>query len=119
MCSGCIHAVTIRDGVVGLCPFCRTPTPTPDEMIEQCKNKRMEVDDAYAIHNVGCCYGDGLCGCLPQDHAKAKVQLMFMNGDATKHDYAKALSVYQTNLVEIKRSQRDEAAAFDDDHKYY
>ena len=55
--------------------------------------------------------GDGLCG-LPQDHVKAKVQPMFMNGDATKDDYAKALRVYQTNLVEIKSPQRDEAAAF-------
>ena len=62
--------------------------------------------------------GDGLCG-LPQDHVKAKVQPMLMNGDATKDDYAKALRVYQTNLVEIKSPQRDEAAAFDDDYKYY
>ena len=34
-------------------------------------------------------------------------------------DYAKALRIIQTNLVEIKIPQRDEAAAFDDDHKYY
>ena len=30
ICSGCIHAVQIRDGGVGLCPFCRTPTPTTE-----------------------------------------------------------------------------------------
>ena len=48
---------------VGLCPFFRTPTPNSEQFFEQSKNKRMEVDDAYAIHNVGCCYGDGLCGC--------------------------------------------------------
>ena len=44
---------------------------------------------------------------------------MFMNGDATKDDYAKALRVYQTYLVEIKSAQRDEAAAFNDAYKYY
>jgi TPR repeat protein len=69
ICSGCIHAVEIRDGGVGLCPFCRTPAPKSDEMIEQYK-KRMEVDDAEAIHSLGCCYSEGDYG-FPQDHAKA------------------------------------------------
>ena len=69
ICSGCIHAVEKRDGV-GLCPFCRTPTPTSDkEMIEQYK-KRMELGDAQAIYNLGCWYYNGRYG-LPQDHAKA------------------------------------------------
>ena len=31
ICSGCIYAVRIRDGDVGLCPFCRSPAPTSDE----------------------------------------------------------------------------------------
>ena len=200
ICSGCIHAVAKRDGGVGLCPFCRDPTPTPDEMIEQMK-KRMEVDDAEAMHNLGCCYSHGDYG-LTQDHAKAlelyhqagelglaksyynignsyfegygverdekkakyywelaaigghvvarhnlgcldpgntdralkhliiaagfgynrsleKIKQMFMNGEATKEDYAKPLRAYQTYLLEIKSPQRDEAAAFDDDYKYY
>ena len=69
ICSGCIHAVKIRDGGVGLCPFCRIPTPTIEEMIEQYK-KRMKVDDAEAIHDMGGCYSEGLHG-LPQDRAKA------------------------------------------------
>ena len=47
------------------------------------------------------------------------IKQMFMNGDATKDDYAKALCVYQKNLVEIKSPQRNEAAAADDDYKYY
>ena len=33
-------------------------------------NKRIEVDDAHAIYNLGCCYSKGLHG-LPQDRAKA------------------------------------------------
>ena len=53
ICSGCIHAIEKRDGV-GLCPFCRTPghTTTHEEGVEQYK-KRIEVDDALAICNVG------------------------------------------------------------------
>ena len=201
ICSGCIYAVAKRDGV-GLCPFCRTPTPDLEEFVEQLK-KRMEVDDAEAFHNLGCCYADGDCG-LPQDHAKAmelyykagklgnalsyynigcvydrgevverdekkanhyfelaairgdidarynlgniegragnmdralkhfmiavgsgctdsleKIKLMFMDRDATKDDYAKALQAYQANLVEIKSAQRDEAAVFHRRYKYY
>ena len=47
------------------------------------------------------------------------IKHMFMNRQATKNDYAKALRVYQANLVEIKSPQRDEAAAFHDCYKYY
>ena len=31
ICSGCIYAVALRDGGIGICPFCRTPTPTSEE----------------------------------------------------------------------------------------
>ena len=202
ICSGCIHAVKIRDGGAGLCPFCRAPTPTPKEMIEQMK-KRMEADDAKAMHNLGCCYYHGSDG-LRQDHAKAlelyhragelgyagsyhnigcayyegngvernekkanhyyelaamggdtdarhnlgmsegragnmnralkhlmiaagcgdndsldTVRIMFMDEEIRKDDYAKALQVYQSYLSEIRSPQRDEAAAFDEDYKYY
>ena len=204
ICSGCIHAVAIRDGGVGLCPFCRKPAPTAEEEIIELYKKRMEVDDAEGIRNMGCCYHNGIYG-LPQDHAKAldlwlraaelgstksycniggayyfgrggverdekkanhyfelaamgghldarhnlgvlegrasnadralnhfmiaagcgyynsleHIKQMFMNGDVTKDDYAKALRAYQANLVEIKSAQRDEAAAFDDEYKYH
>ena len=47
------------------------------------------------------------------------IKQMFMNGDATKDDYAKALRAYQEYLVEIKSPQRNEAAAFADVYKYY
>ena len=202
ICSGCIYAVAIRDKTEQKCPFCRTPTPTPDEIIEQI-NTRVEVDDAVAIYDLGGCYSNGSHG-LPQDYNKAlelwhkaaefghsssyysiggayhngngverdekkaahywelgamggvvearynlgaiefnagnmdramkhlmisvgmgesnsleTIKLIFMNGHATKDDYAKALQVYQANLVEIKSAQRDQAAAFSDDYKYY
>ena len=203
ICSGCIHAVALRDGGVGICPFCRTPTPTAKEIGERYK-KRVEVGDAEAVHNLGSCYSDGRYG-LPQDYNKALelwhqagelgsapsyynigvayhvgngverdekkahhyyelaameghvvarhnlgcaegraenmdralkhlmiatefgytvsldlIKQMFMNGDATKDDYEKALQAYQACLSEIKSPQRDEAAtAFDEDYKYY
>ena len=40
-------------------------------------------------------------------------------GQATKEDYSKALRAYQGYLDEVKSAQRDEAAAYDDDYKYY
>ena len=47
------------------------------------------------------------------------IKQMFMDGEAMKDDYAKALQAYQANLNEIKSPQRDEAAAFDERYKYY
>ena len=52
-------------------------------------------------------------------HSLEMIKKIFTNRDATKEDYAKALQVYQAYLNEIKSLQRDEAAAFDDDYKYY
>ena len=57
-------------------------------------------------------------GCGDNGSLKA-IQALFMDGKATKDDYSKALRSYQANLVEIKSSQRDEAAAFNDAYKYY
>jgi len=48
------------------------------------------------------------------------IKQMLMNGwNATKEDYAKALRVYQEYLDEIKSAQRDEAAAYSHEYKYY
>ena len=208
ICSGCIHAVEKRDGI-GLCPFCRTPTAhsaNAKKTIEQFK-KRMEVNDAEAMHCLGVCYSNGELD-LPQDHAKAlefwhragelghaesyysiayyhgfnglerddkkanhyyelaamggnvvarhnlgifeglragklglgmdralkhymiavgsgynksleMIKQMFMRGHATRDDYAKALKSYQANMVEMKSPQRNEAAAANDNYKYY
>ena len=49
ICSGCLYAVAKRDGGVGLCPFCRTPSPTSDEEILEEINKCVEVGDANAL----------------------------------------------------------------------
>ena len=69
ICSGCFCAVQLRDKGVGLCPFCRSPTPNDEESVKRTK-KRVEVGDANAIFSLGCNYSIGECG-LPQDRAKA------------------------------------------------
>ena len=48
-----------------------------------------------------------------------KIQGLYMNGQATKDDYALALRYYQAYLDEIKSEQRDEAAAASNEYKYY
>ena len=47
------------------------------------------------------------------------IKLMYEHGDATKDDYTKALRLYQEYLGEIKSRQRDEAAAADEENRYY
>ena len=48
-----------------------------------------------------------------------KIKQMFMHGQVTKDDYAKALQAYQAYLGEIKSEQRDTAAALNEEYKYY
>jgi len=48
-----------------------------------------------------------------------KIQELYSKGYVTKEDYTKALQLYQTYLSEIKSDQRDEAAAADEENRYY
>ena len=48
-----------------------------------------------------------------------KIKQLYLDGYATKDDYAKALKAYQTYQSEIKSVQRDKAAAYDQLFKYY
>ena len=57
ICSGCIHA-PIYDNQGNevdnkKCPFCRTPHPTSEEDAVERLKKRVEVNDANAIHDIG------------------------------------------------------------------
>ena len=69
------------------------------------------MDRALKHHMIAVGFGD--------NDSLEKIKLLFMNGQATKEDYAKALRVYQAYLVEIKSPQRDQAAAFNDNYKSY
>ena len=48
-----------------------------------------------------------------------KIKQLYSNGHVTKDDYAKALLAYQAYLSEIKSDDRDKAAAYDEQYKYY
>ena len=89
VCSGCIRAVQMVDGDAK-CPFCRVPTPVSDEEIIARLEKRVEVDDANAIHNLGCCYNDG--DCIPQDQAKA-----------LEHWHRSIVSLLQSSIAYFRR----------------
>ena len=56
------------------------------------------------------------CG---DDESLKHIKEFYMNGYATKDDYAKALRAYQTYVDEIKSNQREEAAAYDSDEFRY
>ena len=218
ICTGCVYAFQSRAFKARkdqLCPFCRTPPPNSNEEEIERLEKRIELNDAYAIYQLGIYYAGGKYE-LPRDVAKAlelwhragelgcsdayyniahsyngngmernmkkaqhywelaaiggsiearnnlgvrEGQATYMNlgameaqlgnfekavkhfmiatkdgdtkslknikafysqlGLATKDDYAKALQSYKAYVDEIKTDQRDEAAAYDDNNKYY
>ena len=47
------------------------------------------------------------------------IKQFYLDGYATRDDYAKALKAYQAYLDEVKSDVRDKAAAFSDDNRYY
>ena len=47
-----------------------------------------------------------------------EIQKLYSNGHAAKDEYTKALRSYQKYLAEVKSSQRDEAAAANEEYKY-
>jgi len=89
ICSGCAHAPVYdsqgNEVTEKVCPFCRVPHPiSVEEAIERI-TKRMEVNDAEAMHNAGNYYINGRYG-FPQDYGKA-LELFHR---AAKLDHAKA-----------------------------
>ena len=47
------------------------------------------------------------------------IKSLYLDGHATKDDYAIALRSYQAYVDDIKSDQRDKAVAFRGEHKYY
>ena len=47
------------------------------------------------------------------------IKQMYTHRDAAEDDYAKALRAYQAYLDEIRSDQRDKAAAFSEELKYF
>ena len=83
-----------------------------------------------ARHNLGC--NDGNAGNIDRalkhfmiavedgdSNSLKQIKQMFSNEYATKDDYVKALKAYQAYLSEVKSDDRDNAADYDDEYKYY
>ena len=74
ICSGCYYAPVYDDQGNKVdnkkCPFCRTPPVDSNRETIRRFEKRMDLNDADAINQVGCFYHAGMYG-YPQDHAKA------------------------------------------------
>ena len=71
LCCGCMYA-TIMSNKNGSddCPFCRTPPYKTQEDNNKRLMKRVGVNDANALYNLGCFYDTGEEG-FPRDHTKA------------------------------------------------
>lgn len=63
----------------------------------------------YFTIAAGCGHGDSL----------KRIRMIYLDGYAPRGDYEKALRAYQAYLSEIRSDQRDQAAAFSDDYRYY
>ena len=74
ICSGCIFAPVYDDQGNEVdnhkCAFCRSPHPKSNEESNEREKKRMEADDAIAMHNLAFYYFNGTNG-YPQDYDKA------------------------------------------------
>ena len=101
---------------VAKCPFCRTPAPAPnsEEIMERMK-KRMEVDDAQAINEVGSCYAEGMRG-FSQDRDKglelwhraaelgyaasySNIGVAYFNGAGVGRDEKKAMHYFELAAI--------------------
>ena len=74
ICCGCIFAMNMSEGGKDLCPFCRTPTPSDEDIINKTK-KLMKKSNGGAFHHLAGYYARGING-LPQDYQKAN-ELLF------------------------------------------
>ena len=142
VCSGCAYAPVydnqgnkIDDGK---CPFCRTRWPKSNKEIVKRLMKRVEMNDLFAIHDLGNHYRDGMRG-FPQDYTKAlecwhraaelgyskaynSIGIAYINGVGVEVDKKKAkhywelaaiggnpYARYNLGLVEEKEGDNDRA----------
>ena len=127
ICSGCLHAPVYDNQGNKVnnqkCPFCRTPSPTSDEDMIERRTRRMDMNDAHAISNMGCDYRDGKHG-LRQDRTKAlelwhraaelgyfraytSIGIAYSNGNGVEVDKKKAKHYYELAAMggDIRKAQ--------------
>jgi len=75
ICRGCVYAFQSRAAEAGRskednkCPFCRTPAPSEEEMIQRYK-QRVEMNDPKAMQELGFFFAEGQYG-FSQNYTKA------------------------------------------------
>jgi len=116
ICSGCIYVVQSRatKEEEDICPFCRTPPPTEEDLIKRYE-KRIELNDAIAIRSMGNYYSEGQFG-LPQNYAMAlklyhragelgyansyyNIGYAYRNGEGVERDEKKARHYYELAAI--------------------
>jgi len=87
--------------------------------------------DALARHNLGCVEEKTagnteralkhfvIAARSGNTNSLKQIRILYTNGHATVDDDTKALRLYQAYLGEIKSNHREEAAAADDNYRYY
>ena len=104
MCCGCIHAVALSDGGVGLCPFCRTPAPTSEKEAVKRAQKLADAGDAQSIGIIGTHYATGTSG-FQKDLAKA-YELWYQAGDLGRATaYTNMADAYAFGLVKVDKDR--------------
>ena len=113
------------------CPFCRAPIHISDEEYNERLLKRVELDDADAIFNLGCNYRVGENG-FPQDYNKAfelyhragdlgcnkaycDVGYAYENGNGVEIDKKKATYYYELAAIGGNIYARHNLGAIEED----
>ena len=113
LCTGCIYTVQSRatKEEEDICPFCRSQPPAYEEELIKRYEKRMKMNDANAIYNMGCIYDNGRYN-LPRNRAKAielwhqagelgsseayyNIGHAYRNGEGVERDDTKATHYYE------------------------
>ena len=105
ICSGCTHALKLKDKGVGLCPFCRTQTPNSEEEMIEMYKKRVEVaGDDNAMYILGCCYSEGAYG-VQQDRTKS-LELWHKAGELGNAKAYNNIGYAYRNGVGVERDEK-------------
>ena len=130
ICSGCIHAVRIRDGDVGLCPFCRAAAPLDYETTIERTKKQVKAGDTKAMNSLGLYYDQGQFG-LPQNYTKAmelwhqagelgcaqsyhNIACSYRDGDGVKRNEEKAIHYNELAAMAGCVAARDSLGFFEE-----
>ena len=101
ICKGCIYALKEREGVDGLCPFCRVPfAKSVEEELKRVK-KLIKKGNADAYYMLAGCYSQGRMG-MPRDMAKANELLLKAGELGCVEAYVNLGNVYDIGrIVEV------------------